>query len=226
MADPLELSIDTASEVASIALSGEGRLVAEATWQAGREHGRQLLPAVEALLARHDATKDGLTAVFVCTGPGAYAGVRAGVSTAKGLAYALELPLAGVGRLEIEAYAFAATGRPVVAVHKAGRGELAWAAYHGDPWREVSPPRLSKPAQLVERLREGTLVVGEIDETLAALLPDHAVIAPASASIRRAATLAELGFARLSAGARDEAALLRPIYLRPPVISLGPKPGD
>ncbi len=55
------------------------------------------------------------------------------MSTAKGLAFALEAPLVGIGRLEIEAYAFAAIGAPVVVVHRAGRGELAWAAYIADP---------------------------------------------------------------------------------------------
>ena len=222
----MELSIDTASEMASLALSEDGRLLAEITWRCRRNHTVELLPTIDKLLAHAASGKEDLAAVFVCAGPGMYTGLRVGISVAKGFARALELPLLGVGRLELEAYPHAAFPGDIVAVHRAGRGELAWAAYHGDPWREVSPPRLSKPAELVERLREGTLVVGEIDETLAALLPDHAVIAPASASIRRAATLAELGFARLSAGARDEAALLRPIYVRPAVISPGPKPGD
>jgi len=220
VAEPLELSIDTASELASIALSREGRLVAELTWQAGRDHARQLLPAVEALLTRRQATKDGLTAVFVCTGPGAYAGVRAGVSTAKGLAYALELPLVGVGRLEVEAYAFAATGRPLAAVHKAGRGELAWAAYASDPeWRELSPPRLVPPDDLLDALPAGAIVTGEIDDALAEELSErgHAIVRGAAA-IRRAALLAELGWRRLARGETDDPKSLVPLYLREPAI--------
>ena len=220
MAEPLELAIDTASELASIALSREGRLVAELTWLAGREHGRQLLPAVEALLARQEATKDGLTAVFVCTGPGGYAGVRAGVSAAKGLAYALELPLVGVGRLEIEAYAFAVTGGPVVTVHKAGRSELAWAAYAADPaWRELAPPRLSPTDAVADALPAGALVTGEIDDALAEELSrrGHAVVRGAAAA-RRAALLAELGWRRLARGETDDPKSLVPLYLREPAI--------
>ncbi len=218
--DSLDLSLDTASDMASVALSREGRLLAELTWQCGRDHSRQLLPAIDGLLSREDLTKDDLTAIFVCTGPGAYAGVRAGVSTAKGLAFALELPLVGVGRLEIAAYAFAAAGGPVAAVHRAGRGELAWAAYAADPdWRELVPPRLSPPEAFLDELPATALVTGEVDEELATDLAGrgHRAVRGA-ATVRRAALLAELGWLRLQAGGTVDSKTLVPLYLRPPAI--------
>lgn len=221
MPDPLELSLDTASDMASVALSREGSLLAELTWHCGRDHSRQLLLTIDGLLARQNATKDDLTAVFVCLGPGGYAGVRAGVSTAKGLAFALELPLVGVGRLEIEAYAFAPIYRgPVVAVHRAGRAELAWAAYIADPdWLELTPPRLSPPDALLNELPSAALVTGEVDEALAAELAErgHRVVRGA-ATVRRAALLAELGWRRLQADRTDDPKTLVPLYLREPAI--------
>ena len=216
----LELSLDTTSDIATIALSSEGRLLAELTWHCGREHSRQLLPAVDGLLARQSASKDELTAVFVCIGRGAYAGLRAGVSTAKGLAFALELPLVGVGRLEIEAYAFAGVG-PIVAVHRASRRELAWAAYDTDPnWREIAPPRLSPADALVEELPADALVVGEVDDALAAALTERGY--RVASAMRRAALLAELAWQRLQAGRTDDPKALVPLYLREPAI--GPQP--
>ncbi len=218
----MELSIDTASEMASVALSHEGSLAAEITWRCRRNHTVELLPTIEKLLAQAGSSREDLQAVFVCTGPGMYTGLRVGVSTAKGLAYALSLPLAGVGRLELDAYPHAAFPGPIVAVHRAGRGELAWAGYRGGPWRQLTPPRLSQPEDLVRRLRRRTLFVGEIDETLAGrlreMLGGRAIIALAATSTRRAGSLAELAFARLAAGRSDDPALLRPIYLRPPAI--------
>ena len=216
----MELSIDTASAMASIALSREGRLLAEHTWECGRDHSRQLLPAIDTLLARQSVPKEALRAVFVCAGPGGYAGVRTGMATAKGLAFALEVPLVGVGRLEIEAYAFAATGLPVAAVHRAGRGELAWAAYQAGPdWRELSPPRLTPPEALAGALPDGALVTGELDDALAAELTQrgHHIVRGAAA-LRRAALLAELGWARLQAGRTDDPKSLEPLYLREPAI--------
>jgi tRNA threonylcarbamoyl adenosine modification protein YeaZ len=220
MADPLELSIDTASDMASIALSREGAPLAELTWQCGRDQARQLLPAIDGMLARYDVTKDDLSAVFVCTGPGGYGGLRVGVSTAKGLAFALELPIIGVGRLEVEAYAFAASGVSVVAVHRAGRGELAWAAYVADAdWRELTPPRLSPPDAILDDLPADALVTGEINDALAAMLIERGHrIAHGAVTVRRAALLAELGWQRLRAGRVDDPKALVPLYLREPAI--------
>jgi tRNA threonylcarbamoyladenosine biosynthesis protein TsaB len=218
----VELSIDTASEVASVALSREGTLEGEVTWRCRRNHTVELLPTIERLLGQAGAAKGELTAVFVCVGPGMYTGLRVGVSTAQGLAYALKLPVVGVGRLELDAYAHAAFPGRIVAVHRAGRGELAWAAYRSNPWRELTAPRLDRPAEVVGKARGGTLFCGEVDEGLASAiaraLGGKGVVAGAAASLRRAATLAELAYARLAAGGGVTPAELRVVYLRPPAI--------
>ena len=214
----MELSIDTASELASIALSDEGALVAEMTWRCRRNHTVELLPSVEKLFAHVGASKDAITAVFVCIGPGMYTGLRVGVTTAKALAQARGVPIVGVGRLELDAYPHASFDGDIIAIHQAGRGDLAWASYRGAPWREVASPTLSKPADLAAGIRDRTLLVGEIDDSLTSLLPDQAIVASPTASIRRAGALAELAYRRLAADRTDEAALLAPIYLRPPAI--------
>jgi tRNA threonylcarbamoyladenosine biosynthesis protein TsaB len=214
----MELSIDTASELASVALSREGRLLQDNAWRCQRNHTVELLPRVEELLSAAGVAKTRLSAVFVSTGPGMYTGLRVGVSVAQGLARALGIPALGVGRLELDAYPYRDFDGPIVAVHRAGRGELAWASYQGRPWRELSPPRLSRPEELASAVREGALVVGEVDEQLSALLEGRTVTIRGSAAEGRARSLAELGFARLQAGETAEPALLRPIYLRPPAI--------
>ena len=216
----MELSIDTASDWASVALSQEGRLLGEITWHCHREHSTQLMPMVETLLSRLCVDKSELSAVFVCTGPGSYAALRVGVSTAKGLAFALDIPIVGVGRLEIEAYQYAACGRPVCALHRAGRGEIAWAVYQGPKaeWREVAPPRLSPPQEVMAHLPAGTLLCGEEDDALEALLSEAGVEAVVAPSRRRADYLAELGWRRLAAGQADDVRALVPLYLREPAI--------
>jgi tRNA threonylcarbamoyladenosine biosynthesis protein TsaB len=219
-----ELSIDTASEMASVALSREGRLIAEVTWLCKRNHTVELLPTVDRLLAHMTVAKADLTALFVCTGPGMYTGLRVGVTIAKALAHALGVPLVGVPRLELDAYPHAAFDREIVAVHNAARGELAWATYRSKPWREVTAPQLSKPIELAGAINEPTLLAGEVDDRLTAHLDKGAIVASPAASVRHAAVLAELGFARLQAGEIGEPALLKPIYLRPPAI--GPQTLD
>jgi tRNA threonylcarbamoyl adenosine modification protein YeaZ len=216
----VELSIDTASDWASVGLSREGRLVGEVTWRCHREHSTQLMPMVETLLSRLRVDKGDLSAVFVCTGPGSYAALRVGVSTAKGLAFALDIPIVGVGRLEIEAYQYASCGRPVCALHRAGRGEVAWAVYQGPKaeWREVAPPRLSPSQEVMAQLPAGTLLCGEEDDALEALFSEAVVEAVVAPSRRRADYLAELSWRRLAAGQTDDVRALVPLYLREPAI--------
>ncbi|HEV8575444.1 MAG TPA: tRNA (adenosine(37)-N6)-threonylcarbamoyltransferase complex dimerization subunit type 1 TsaB [Dehalococcoidia bacterium] len=217
----MELSIDTASELASVALSRGGEIIAGKAWHCRRNHTVELLPAIDELLTDAGVEKTDLTAVFACIGPGMYTGLRVGVSVAQGLARALGLPAVGVGRLELDAYPRASFDGPIVAVHRAGRGELAWASYRDGPWRELTAPRLSKGEELVEALERGSLLVGEVDDGLAALAKGRASVADEVES-GRAKSLALLGFERLQVGETAEPALLRPVYLRPPAI--GPQP--
>jgi tRNA threonylcarbamoyladenosine biosynthesis protein TsaB len=217
----VELSLDTASDMASVALSDQGRLLAELTWRCERNHSTELMPAADGLLRRLSAGKEALTAVFVCIGPGGYAGLRVGVATAKGLAFALDVPLVGVGRLELDAWAHAAYPGPVCPVHRAGRGELAWAVYHGpmEDWREIAPPRLSRPDVLLSEAPQGALFCGEIDDELAGALAARGErVASTPLAVRRAGYLAELGWRRLQAGRRDDPRTLVPLYLREPAI--------
>ncbi|KPK47042.1 MAG: hypothetical protein AMJ77_04410 [Dehalococcoidia bacterium SM23_28_2] len=220
----MELTIDTASHMASVALSEEGALVAELTWHCPRNHSVELLPTLQDLMQRAGVDKGNLGAVFVCIGPGSYTGLRVGVSTAKGLAFALKLPLVGVGRLEADAYQHVDYPGPICPIHRAGRGELAWAVYGRDAsgWREVMPPRLSLPDGLLaagKRRLKRALFCGEVSEELAERLREtlgqRAAVAEAAAlSVRRAGFIAELAWRRLAAGQADDAASLKPIYLR------------
>jgi tRNA threonylcarbamoyladenosine biosynthesis protein TsaB len=216
----MELSIDTASDWASIAISDEGSLLGEMTWRCERQHSVQLLPAVEALLARLAVDKHALTAVFVCIGPGGYAGLRVGVSTAKGLAFALPARLIGVGRLEAEAYQLVACGRPVCAVHRAGRGELAWAVYQGPQreWRELLAPRLSPPEALLADAPADALFVSEEGDGAEEMLSQAGAEFEVSGVRRRAGFLAQLGWRRLLSGQVDDPRALTPLYLREPAI--------
>ncbi|HUF54235.1 MAG TPA: tRNA (adenosine(37)-N6)-threonylcarbamoyltransferase complex dimerization subunit type 1 TsaB [Dehalococcoidia bacterium] len=223
----MELSIDTASETASIALSREAAVLAEKSWRCERNHTVEVLPAIDRLITDAGGIKADLSAVFVSTGPGMYTGLRVGIAIAKGISIAMKLPLVGVGRLELDAYPHRAFAGEVIAVHNARRGEFAWAAYRGGPWREVREPKIAKPDALVAAITERTLVVGEVTdalaETLRAVAGDRVVVQP-TPELGRAPALAALGWQRLQSGGPHEAALVVPVYLRPPAI--GPQSGS
>jgi tRNA threonylcarbamoyladenosine biosynthesis protein TsaB len=135
----------------------------------------------------------------------------------------------GVGRLEVDAYQHADYRGPICPIHRAGRGELAWAVYARDAagWREVVPPRLSSLDGLLaagRRRLKSALFCGEISDELAerlreALGRQAAGAGAAPMSVRRAGFIAELAWRRLAAGQTDDAASLKPIYLREAVVT-------
>lgn len=217
----MELSIDTASDRAGVALSQEGRVVVELSWDVGHRHARELMPAVAEALSRAGASKADLTAVFVNIGPGSYVGLRVGVSAAKGLAYGLGVPLVGVGRLELDAYPYLGYPARLVPVHRAGRGEVAWAVYltAGGVTVEQRSPRMTSPEIMLASVEEPALFCGDLDDGLRGELKAAGwTVAPHRNAGLRPACLAELGWRRLREGRTHDPKTLAPLYLREPAI--------
>jgi tRNA threonylcarbamoyl adenosine modification protein YeaZ len=219
------VAIDTTTEIASLALAKEGVLLAEMTWRTVRNHSVELLPNLQNLLKLARAEAGSLTGVAVAKGPGSYNGLRVGLSTAKGLAYSLNIPIVGINSLEVEAYQYAGTGLPMCPVFSAGRGEVATALYqkHGDNWQQLQGEHISTVEQLCAETKVKTLFCGEyaaeISPCLLQLLKDKAVIASPLTDIRRAGYLAELAMKKIAAGETDNVATLQAIYLRRPPIT-------
>lgn len=97
----LILSIETSTDVCSVALHSKGELVTSKTHQIEKSHS-SLMPGIagEALAEAGFAFKD-LNAVAVSAGPGSYTGLRIGVTNAKGFCYAMSIPLISVGTLDV-----------------------------------------------------------------------------------------------------------------------------
>ena len=95
----LILCIETGTDVCSVALSKDGRPVSLRE-EAGREHARNVAVFTEELFRETGLDMRDLDAVAVGRGPGSYTGLRIGTSFAKGLCYALGIPLVAVDSLE------------------------------------------------------------------------------------------------------------------------------
>ena len=220
----MELAIDTSTDSCNIGLSQQGEMIAELTWHSGQSHTVELVPNVVSLLNQNKTNPQSLTAVFVAKGPGSFNGLRVGISTAKGLALALNIPLVGISTLEIEAYPFAFTGLPLCPIHNAGRGEIATALYQQtDGWHCLAEEHITTVDALCQQIKRKTLFCGEIPpsviERLQQKLDTRAIIPDAAARLRHATSLTALGWQRLNRGNIDNPATLQPLYLRQPPIT-------
>jgi tRNA threonylcarbamoyladenosine biosynthesis protein TsaB len=100
----LILSIETATPVCSICLSDGDKILGIKETSDHNSHSRVVAVFIEELLRETGISKHNLDAVAVSKGPGSYTGLRIGVSTAKGLCYALDKPLISIGTLEAMAH--------------------------------------------------------------------------------------------------------------------------
>ena len=99
------LSIETSTEVASVAISKEEQLISLKESTQAYSHAEQITLLIQSCLEAASLKMKDLSAVAVSSGPGSYTGLRIGLSTAKGICYALNKPLIGVSTLQALAFA-------------------------------------------------------------------------------------------------------------------------
>ena len=221
----MQLAIDTSTNTASLALVRESEVIAELTWQCGQNHSTELLPRLASLLSQAKLSIKDINSIIVAKGPGSYNGLRVGISTAKGLAFSLGIPIVGISTLEVEAYQHADTNLPVCPIFNAGRGEIATAIYQTrrNKWQQIISEHITTMETLCAQIATKTIFCGELTASIAdqlrRKLKQKAIISSPAARLRRAGFLAELGQKQMEAGNFDNPATLQPIYLRRPHIT-------
>lgn len=225
MTDNIQVALDSSTDVAGLALAREGRILAELSWECRRNHSVELLPRLEALMKDNRVDWGCVNLIIVATGPGSYNGLRVGVSTAKGLAFGLGVPVVGISTLEVIAYPHTFAGLPACALLPAGGGEFCAAVYRqiDGVLQNTLAPQIISLDRLCQAIEGRTIFSGELTpeavDTLCNLLGPKMIIPPPASRLRRAGFLAELGLRRFQAGGCDDPMTLQPIYLRRPQIT-------
>jgi tRNA threonylcarbamoyladenosine biosynthesis protein TsaB len=139
----LLLNIDTALDTASVCLSDGGRIIQTVSHDQPKDHALWLHQCVADVLQSNGFTGNDLGAVAVTIGPGSYTGLRVGLSAAKGLAYALQIPLIGVGTLQMIAQANSREITDLVCpMIDARRMEVFMAVYNKEGKEIIAPSAL------------------------------------------------------------------------------------
>ena len=127
------LNIETSTTNCSVSLSNKGEtLVLKEDYGNGYSHAEKLHVYIEAVLKEANITSNQLEAIAVSKGPGSYTGLRIGVSAAKGLAFALNIPLISISTLEALAHQVKAESGCIVPMLDARRLEVYSAIFDKD----------------------------------------------------------------------------------------------
>jgi tRNA threonylcarbamoyladenosine biosynthesis protein TsaB len=213
-------AIETSTEVGTVALFEEGRLVGEDEVRAPNGHGESLLPMLAALFERHRWSPGDVSRWGVGVGPGSFTGTRVAVATAKGIALATGAELVGVTSLDALAHGIA-EGELTVSVVPAGRGEVfIQATKHG---RMICAPEHLAVSMVGRRLAdiapEGrVVVVGAAARQVdwADLGGRVSTVSDAPHDVPRASSVGRIALGREP----QNADRLEPTYVRPPQITM------
>jgi tRNA threonylcarbamoyladenosine biosynthesis protein TsaB len=216
------LSIETATPSASAALVDDGRILAECLLSGQKNHSQRLLQIIERLFDWTGSARESIDLIAVSVGPGSFTGLRVGISTAQGLAFALDKPLAGVPTLDVVA-SQATGGDGLVSPMIDARKQQVYASLYrraGSVLAPVRPAAVLDAVAWVESLPEPALLIGAgaavyYEHIAACAAAKGCTIAPEHLGIPRASTLAILARAKY-AGCAGRPELVSALYVRPP----------
>ncbi len=147
------LGLDTSAVTASAAVMRGGVIAGQVSFTNGLTHSQTLMPMVDYVLEGAGLAVSDIDLFAVSSGPGSFTGLRIGVGTVKGLAYACGRSCAGVSTLKALAHNIAPTDRLIVPIMDARRGQVYTAVYRYD--NEKITEVLAPAAMDVERLCAG-----------------------------------------------------------------------
>lgn len=220
------LAVDTSTQSGSVALLEENTLIAEWTMGDAGVHARWLMPNLESLLKGAGRSINEVDVFSVTVGPGSFTGLRIGVSSIKGIAWALEKRVLGVSTLEALASNLRYSSMTVCPILDARKGEVYAALFRfvNGKMETVLKDTAIKPGALFKAIRDGgitgeTVFLGsglkicakEIEESL-----KGALIAPPPFWHIRASNVAFIASSRITEGGEEpwKAQWLAPVYLR------------
>lgn len=151
------LALESSATACSVALCRDGALLAQSFQCSGLTHSRTLLPMVNDLLKNCGETLEGVDVIAVAAGPGSFTGLRIGVATAKGLAWAGDKPCAPCSTLESMAWPLSHLEDSLLVCAMDARRKQVYNALflaRGDSLERLTPDRAISLAELGEELKK------------------------------------------------------------------------
>ena len=223
------IGIDSSGLTASVAILEDDRLVAEYSVNYKKTHSQTLLPMLDEISRMTELDLKTIDCVAVAKGPGSFTGLRIGSSTAKGLGFALNIPIAEVPTTDALAYNLADTDRLVCPLMDARRDQVYTGIYEFAKGADLAPDmKVILPASalaiedVIERLNElgrEVIFLGDgvavFKDRIEELLKVPFSFAIPGLMMQRASSVACLGMKACKEGRAVPAREHVPEYLRP-----------
>jgi len=216
------LGIETSTKTGSVAVVSEDGVIAQYSLNIEVTHSERLMSTVDRVLKDTGLAMADFGGFAVAIGPGSFTGLRIGLSTVKGLAFATGKPVAAVPTLQALAWNLPYAAYPVCPMLDARKNEVYAALYtfDGAVFAQVMPEMTISIRELAEKISGKTLFTGEAAHLYRREIEQQfgnaALFAPLFVSLPSAATVAELGLDMIKNGKQTDPDSLTPLYIRRP----------
>jgi len=215
---PVVLAFDTAASACSVAVGIGDAMLAHERREMRHGHAEALLPMIDRVMEAGGLTPVAIGTVAVSVGPGGFTGIRAGLAAAQGLALASGARLVGVTSFAAVTALIPRGDQPILVALDSRREDLYVQLFSGDG-TPLGEPVAVPPAELASlvaaAIGDAALrVAGDVADNAAASLMDRDVVAVVAGSAPDALGVLAAATDRKFAGPA------RPLYLRPPDVSL------
>ena len=209
------LNIETATKNCSVALAKDGKtIVCKEIAEEGYSHAERLHVFIEEIIKEVGITLQDLSAVAVSQGPGSYTGLRIGVSAAKGLCYALDIPLIAIDTLQALASQLTIANGLIIPMIDARRMEVYSAVFSPnlEQKREVLAEIITENS--FENLQETLYFVGDCAEKCKSVLTKENYIFLDEIVYPSAKEMSFLSFEKFKKSDTVDVAYFEPYYLK------------
>lgn len=214
------LGIDTATNVCGVAITENERLITEVRSNFKRAHAEKLIDSIDTVLKAINIVLKDLDAIAVSIGPGSFTGLRIGLASVKGLAFANDLPVVAVNTLDALASQASLWQGQVCALIRAQADEAYSAFYRsvGFQQERIGEYQLIDLNRFQDVIEEKTLIlhVGfkDFNRYLSKANEKLIKVAPEESALLSGSTIARLGYEKLKVGKTEQTDTLEPYYLK------------
>ncbi len=214
------LAIETATLLGGVAIMDEKGLIAEIRLNVKTTHSERLMTAIDTILRLASVKVTDIDAYCISIGPGSFTGLRIGLSTVKGLAFATKKPVVSVPTLDAFAWNFPFSIYPVCPMFDARKKEVYTALYewHEGDFKKLIPEISVRPEELLKDIKGPVVFVGDgarlYSNIIQSIKGEDAIFAPPHVDVPSASTIAYIGLKKALKGDFSDPITLTPHYIR------------